>query len=1073
MKKFEISADRQVKLFVSEEENTAVKLAVLNFCNDIYRVCDGRVEVVAEKENADIIIQTVDKANRSEHGELLDQQGKLIWEAYSLKVINEKLLVSGADKRGTIYGMYELSGMWGVSPWYWFADVPVKKKKVISMSEGFYKVDYPSVQYRGIFINDEEELEAWAIQYMNEATIGPKTYEKIFELLLRLKANYIWPAMHVNAFNMDKENGKIANDMGIVVGTSHCDMLLRSNQNEWKPWVKEKGYSDAEYDYSIEGRNREIIKEYWAESIEQNKNYDVCYTLGMRGIHDSGFVTRRIAENTQLSEKEKCKEKIALLEQVIEVQQNLIHTHAGHTDVPQTFIPYKEVMLLYDEGLKVPEDITLMWVNDNFGYMRRYPSVEEQKRKGGHGLYYHASYWAHPGMSYLFFNSTPLAHTKNELKKAYENGIRKMWVLNVGAIKPLEIDIEFFITYGWEINRNEVRTGRIANFIKNWISRNFTGGFGEEAADIYESFTQLANVRKVEHMKSNVFSQTAFGNEAARRMERLKELFDRTVRIHEHLKNEEKAAFFQMFAMKIYAAYFINASFYFADRSMLLYKSGNMKAAEEQVRLSRRMDENKRRLIFYYNKVMCGGKWDKILTPECFLPPCIALYPAGKPALVIEKEDEKISAKKTWKPLFKSVSGFSENDGYISILANHYERSVGFRELEKLGRYEGNLMEADGGVIEYEINTTTQGEFLLELYRFPSLNSKGRLRIGVSIDEGEVQVLESDATDEWRGCWKENVMNNVEKMYLKLPMLEAGSHKLIIHSIDRYVAFSKIVIYTAGFAESNLGPQESYHAYYNENPIRQEAEYKPDMNQLDELCEALFQCKKAPLPDVIFADKEFWKKDRLYLKNVTKSQEKLGLEKYICDESGNKNVFELFGQGCFVEENGVLAFGTEYALENSEDAFLTPSKEGIVWEHTHSETNGRTGLAMHIPADNLFWNSGEEAPALNYRIACSKGRYNVWLLLKYDDEHNAHCGIGIDGQEIPQSRMFNHGFLFNYGTQQNWVWMVVTEVEMEEGNHLLSLYARASQFRVDRIYMSKTEEYPPIDAEWSESRRRA
>lgn len=1071
MSGFTISAGKQTKLFLNKNEDSAVKTAAANFCKDIYNVCGETVEITTDREGADIVIQTATEQNKRDYEELLDLHGNLRWEAYSLKVQNGILIISGSQRRGTIYGIYELSAMWGVSPWYWFADIPVKKKKVISLCEGFSKVEYPSVQYRGIFINDEEELEAWAINYMKEATIGPATYEKIFELLLRLKANYIWPAMHVNAFNMDKENGKLANTMGLVVGTSHCDMLLRSNQNEWKPWLQKKGYSNIEYDYSLEGRNREVIKEYWAESIEQNKEYEVCYTLGMRGIHDSGFVTRKITENPMLSEDEKKRAKIQLLEQVINEQQKLISETVNHSDALQTFIPYKEVMQLYDMGLAVPEDVTLIWVNDNFGYMRRYPDKKEQKRKGGHGLYYHASYWAHPGMSYLFFNSTPLAHTKNELRKAYENGIKKMWVLNVGAIKPLEIDMEFFITYAWEIHKNEVRTRTTEGFIKHWINNNFTGGFGKKAAEIYESFTQIVNVRKVEHMKSNVFSQTAYGNEAARRMEKLKNLFEETVKIQEKLKNAEQEAFFQIFAMKIYAAYFINASFYFADRSMLMYKLGYSKAAEENVQLSRQMDENKRKLIFYYNKIMCGGKWDKILTPESFLPPCTALYPAGKPALVLEDEEEKVPRIKERKPFYKASSGYSENDGYISIMANHYERNTGFREIEKLGRYEGNLLEADGGIVEYEIHTTSQGEFLLEFYRFPTLNSQGQIRIGISVDEGEIQILESKATDEWRDCWKQNVMNNVEKMYLKLPGLKAGCHSLAVHSIDNYVAFSKIVIYTSDYMESYLGPCESYHPVYNAEPISEDAEYCPDMEKLNHLCETMFCCKKAPLPEVIYADKEFWKKERLYLKNVTKCQEKLGKRKYACDRNGHKNVFKQFGHGCFIEENGVLAFGTEYALENSEYAFIKPSLDGIMWEHTNSESDGRTGIAMHIPDNDLFWTKSADAPSLNYNICCSKGTYHVWLLLKYDDECTAHCGIGIDGKELPQSRMFNQGHLFNYGTQQNWVWMILSEIDLEAGRHLFSVYARASQFRVDRIYLSKTEEYPPMDCEWTESKR--
>ena len=1071
MEGFKISGGTP-RIYLAETEDCAVKTAARRFCEDIFKLCGAKAEFTSDKEHAEIIIETVEEDTKKEHLELLDAKGNLIWEAYLLKVSMGKLYIYGSKRRGTIFGIYELSGMWGVSPWHWFADVPVRPKKVLQLCEGFYKFDYPSVKYRGIFINDEEELEAWAVNYMKEKTIGPKTYEKIFELLLRLKANYIWPAMHVNAFNMEKENGKLANDMGIVIGTSHCDMLLRSNQNEWVPWVQSKGYEGVEYDYSIEGKNREIIQEYWTESILQNKDYDVCYTVGMRGIHDSGFITREISSNQKLTEEQKQQEKIKLLEEVIHDQQELIQNNTSKKDSPQIFIPYKEVMLLYDKGLKVPEDITLIWVNDNFGYMRRYPNAEEQKRKGGHGLYYHASYWAHPGMSYLFFNSTPLAHTKNELKKAYENGIQKIWVLNAGALKPLEIDIEFFITHGWEVNRNEVKTGNTADFIKKWINNNFTGGIGADAADIYETFSQIINVRKVEHMKSNVFSQTTFGNEAARRMLKLENLFERTVKLHDMVEETEKEAFFQLFAMKIYAAYFINASFYYADKSILMYKHGYMQAAEENTKLSRQMDEYKRMLFYYYNKVMCDAKWDKILTPESFLPPCTALYPAAKPALVIEKNDSPVILQKELEPLWKIDSGYSENDGYISILAAHYERNTGWKELEKLGRYEDSLLEADGGILEYEFHTMTQGAFLLELYRFPTLCSTGRLRIGIGVDDFEINVLESNAVDEWRGSWKQNVMNNGEKMYLKLSRLDAGRHRLTIYSIDKYVAFSKIVIYTKGFVESYLGPCESYHAKYNPEPCREEADYRVDKKALDKLCARLFQCDSAPLPEVIFADKEFWKKNRLYLKNVTRSQKTLGSPKYICDENGCKNVYEKFGKGVFMEEGGIVAFGAEYVLENSENAFLAGDENGILWEHTQSETNGRTGIAMYISENDLFWDKKDGAPSLNYKISCTKGKYNVWLLLKYDDEPNACCGIGIDGEELPQSKMFNNGFLFNYGTQQNWVWMIVAEAEFEEGTHLFSIYARASQFRVDRIYLSKTNEYPPIDAEWKECERK-
>ena len=210
------------------------------------------------------------------------------------------------------------------------------------------------------------------------------------------------------------------------------------------------------YDYSIEGRNREILKEYWRESVEQNKDFEVCYTIGMRGINDTGFVTSAIDGDSGLTEEEKTEARVKLLEKVMLDQREILKEVLGEEKgkrAMQTFIPYKEVLSLYDRGLKVPDDVTVIWANDNHGNIRRYPDKNERKRSGGHGLYYHNSYWAPPPMSYLFINSIPLAHTGNELRKAWESGIRKLWVLNVGALKPLEQDVEFFLRCGWDAGK--------------------------------------------------------------------------------------------------------------------------------------------------------------------------------------------------------------------------------------------------------------------------------------------------------------------------------------------------------------------------------------------------------------------------------------------------------------------------------------------------------------------------------------------------------------------------------------------------------------------------------------------
>lgn len=651
-----LKRNHTVPVFVSETENSAVHLAFCNLMRDIDWVCGCKLLRAKEMDQSSIVIGTITDnepllAYLQEKGvslkKLALEDGSYRWEAFLQEVIDGVLYIIGTDRRGTIFGIYDLCEAMGVSPWYYWADVPVKTYDVLCLPLDYSKVDWPAVQYRGIFLNDEEELDDWAKIHTQDGTIGPAAYQSIFELLLRLKANFIWPAMHVNYFNENPENGALAEKMGIVVGTSHCDMLLRSNQNEWEPWLAAKGYDDASYDYSIEGRNREILQEYWRESVEKNKNYEVCYTVGMRGIHDSGFYTQAIDEDNSMTKEERAEAKCSLLGKVIQDQKQILKDVIGESKENaslQTFIPYKEVLELYDRGLDIPEGVTLIWANDNFGHMRRYPNEKERQRSGGNGLYYHNSYWAAPGtgMSYLFINSIPLAHTENELKKSYESGIRKLWILNVGGLKPLEQDMEFFLRSGWEAGKEEGMTKNASQFVESWINANFSGNHGPEAAELYETFAQVTNVRKIEHMQSNVFSQTVLGDEAGRRLMRLEDIFRRGNAIMYSLPVQERAAFFQMFLMKIHASYYTNHEFYFADRSTLSYERGNMQAADQYVELSIKMADYKRRMLHFYNAKMSEGKWNGILTPESFPPPPTALYPARKPALRIAQGGMRI-----------------------------------------------------------------------------------------------------------------------------------------------------------------------------------------------------------------------------------------------------------------------------------------------------------------------------------------------------------------------------------------------------------------------------------------------
>jgi hypothetical protein len=1223
---------QDVHIYVSGQENSAVQLAAKNLIRDIGLAIGCHAVLSRELEGSTIRIGTLDqdwvREAASEAGlaihKLLDESGSARWEAYLQQAADGVLYIIGTNRRGTIYGIYDLCEQIGVSPWYYWADVPVKARDEFSVPADYCCADWPSVAYRGIFINDEEELEAWAKQHSPDGTIGPTVYRHLFELLLRLKANYIWPAMHVNYFNENPRNNALADEMGIVIGTSHCDMLLRSNQNEWEPWLRSKGYHDAEYDYSIEGRNRKILIEYWRESVEANRHYEVSFTMGMRGIHDSGFHTRAIDEDETLTPEQKRAAKLALLAQVIRDQQQILRDvlgESGERAALKTFIPYKEVLDLYDQGLEVPEDVTLIWANDNFGHMRRYPNEAERRRPGGHGLYFHNSYWAHPGtaMSYLFLNSIPLAHTGNELWKAYESGIRKLWVLNVGGLKPLEQDMEFFLRYAWEAGREDGLTKDARRFTEHWINANFSGQHGAEAAELYEFFAQVTNVRKIEHMHNYVFSQTAYGDEAGRRLMRLEEIWQRGNHIWRSLPEEEREAFFQLFLMKIHASYFTNLEYYCADRSILAYERGNMQAADFYTDLSVKMSAYRRRMLHYYNKKMSGGKWDSILTPEEFPPPTTAMHPARKPALKIagggmrvdlwnEESELRFSVygrRQKWIELgnlgvgsipyrieirqgaewldvstpegtFQTEArivitardpvqhagkhgliivhnlrdgaelpiqvqieeqpavpegyrGFIEADGYVSIPAASYARtfyygdlpvrdsdgstdhssddrcaeqpvSCGWITVPGLGRYEGAAVMAwyselaswEGDVrnapyLEYEIFVSRSGGAMLEVFRALTLNATGRIRFAIGFDDEEPTIVESETRDEWTGNWQQAVFNNGERLLIPLLHLTAGTHRLRLYMIDRYVTISKLVICT-GHArrDTNLGPATSWH---DGAPAQEFGVERPeaDLESIERICEEIYRtaADEVPLPDMLYAPREFFERfhQQVFIPCVSRPQVAKGKPGHsgsgwpcggIRPSQGAKDLIATFGSGMFIEQNGILAIEAEYALEESRDAWLSESQDGrqIRWTHLQAETNARTGLAMHVAQPGLIWEDPLAAPAMHYRIQIqSSGTYRVWLLLWHYNSKSDSCWLSLDGVLQPLSEQLGRGKLHTYNTAYAYYWCLLSDLYIPAGEHQLSIIARKSELRIDRIYLTLGDELPPVDAEWVESRR--
>lgn len=1172
-------------LCYSDREPEAVRIAIANLETDVKKVLPGvKVYRQTGKElpilaagGSVIAIHTLTDEDRETHTgwELMqDKSGFLHKEAYQLKVEEGRLSITGTDRRGTIYGIYTICEWMGVSPWYFFADVPVKEKTEIWLEDGYCQRNWPSVEYRGIFINDEEELEAWVQNHMGESTIGVKSYEKIFELLLRLKANYIWPAMHVNSFNLTPENGALAERMGIVVGTSHCDMLMRSNNREWIPWITKKGYHDAVYDYSIEGRNREILKEYWKESVEQNRDFEVCYTLGMRGIHDSGFETKNLKGKT---EEEARNAKIELLEKIIGDQREILKHTLGH-EAMMTFIPYKEVLDLYDHGLRIPEDMTLVWANDNYGYIRRFPSEKEKERKGGNGIYYHNSYWAPPSMSYVFLNSIPLAHTRNELQKAWDEGIRKLWVLNSGAVKPLEQEITFFLRLAWEIGKPGALTENVEDFVTDWIDHMFTGKIGEQVSVLLNDFSQLTNVRKVENMDYDAFSQTAYGDEASLRIHRYEQLFAKGNYLYRKLPDEEKAAFFQLVLMRIHAAYFTNLSYYYGDRSTLMYDRGNMQAAALYTEKSREAEDARRRMLHYFNHAMCGGKWNGILDPEGFPPPRAAMMPVCTPPLKIEgppsmrvdvwneeKELRFVSPGEKWveigntgtgelavrleapewvrlsekqvlirgekrilvsvpeinenrqgeirvcgcpvspdglakpgadsvhiipvsaaKPVFMMEragirEGMRENvseiplcaleeDGLVALEAGQClagDASGDFKRIPRLGRLQGDLAEAcvrrepgeKAEPMRCRFAVESRGEFLLEIHRFPSLNSVGRIRIGISLDDGPVQVAESFSNDEWRGDWKINVLNNVDRLYVKLPMAEPGVHSLCVWAIDRYFAFSRMVIYTKMRKENNLA------GIRGSQPLPRDWDVSGWCDEFYGECSLLPRpvfYESGNCPDA--AGAKFRRQAALVYALMEGKGDDLGSSCLMVQarDHGKKVKPDWYleqGSSLFTEQDGTVKIDAAMALAQSDFAWSSG-----IWRHCGSESHGRSGLAMYIRTPGLSWEA-KEAPCLNYRIFCQGGQYTLWMLSKFNVQEEGVFAVGFDGDILPEEALYQKGRLWRYEAEQIYRWVPVAVIELQPGEHVFSVYALASGMRYDRFYLTKGKERPPVDGE--------
>ncbi|WP_457443098.1 glycosyl hydrolase 115 family protein [Roseateles sp. P5_E4] len=524
------------------------------------------------------------------------------WECFQIALLrNPKpgvkaaLVIAGADRRGTAYGVYTLSQALGVSPWHWWADVaPLKRGPLhVSLTELLLH-DGPAVKYRGLFINDEDwGLFPWASRtFEPEArTIGPRTYEQVFRLLLRLKANTLWPAMHQvsGAFNADPRNAELAQRYGIVMGSSHAEPMLRNNVAEWKAPAEQYNYAT----------HPEQVRDYWAERLKTNGRFDNLYTLGMRGIHDSGMQGGGTVA-----------EKQALLNRLLADQRELLAKHVGDpVTLPQVFVPYKEVLPLLP-GLALPDDVTLVWPDDNFGYIRQFPDAEQTKRSGGSGVYYHLSYLGAP-LSYLWLSTTPPALVAEEMGRAFDAGAQRLWIANAGDIKPHEVNLSHWFDLAW--NPATVRAQGQGGYLRDLAQRLF--GIAE-IADIWDGYYRVNFERRPEHLQFHLPGERVkrSGLTAAavnERLTRFAQLLAALDAVRPRIAAAQRDGFFQLVEYPLRASALANERFFALERyaaTMERDPAGARTIAAQAVRADQRL----KALTARYNT----GRWAGILAEE-------------------------------------------------------------------------------------------------------------------------------------------------------------------------------------------------------------------------------------------------------------------------------------------------------------------------------------------------------------------------------------------------------------------------------------------------------------------------
>ena len=785
---------KDVSISYADGEHSCVHRAIASLQKDFEAVMG--VSPMQSMGDAKVLIGTLGVNPQIDQwvkqGILRDLKGKT--EKYIIKTINGQLVIAGSDKRGTVYGIYELSRQIGVSPWYYWADVPVEKHAELFIREGEYTDGEPAIRYRGLFLNDEAPcLTTWVKNTFGTNYGGHDFYEKVFELILRLKGNYLWPAMWGWAFYADDpENLKTADAMGVMMGTSHHEPMARNHQEYARD---RKGW--GAWNYST---NKENLDRFFREGIERMKGTDDIVTIGMRGDGDEAM-----GNNTDTK----------LLETIIENQRRIIKevTKRPAKETPQIWALYKEVQDYYDAGLRVPDDVTILLCDDNWGNVRRIPNAEEKKRKGGWGLYYHVDYVGAPRNT-KWINVTPIQNMWEQLQLAYNGGIQKLWILNVGDLKPMEYPIQLFMDMAW--NPTKYNVDNLLDHPKAFCAESLGEDQAEEAAQILNLVSKYNGRITSEMLDARTYTTDEF----AQVVGEYQALETRALRQFITLKPEYRDAYRQIILFPVQAMGNIYEMYYAQAMNHKLAALGDPDANcwAERCRQAFKRDSL---LNLQYNKEIAGGKWDGMMIQKHI---SYRIWNDNFPKDVCP--DLKVVPTPEQGPTFSPIHG------YISIEAEHtFNRSDASNAKWTVIPYMGRTLSGialmpytvgtDNAKLEYRFKAEGQKTVKVHIITKSTLDflDKGGLVYDVAIDNGEPISVNfnsnlNEKPENIYSIYYPTVALRVVEKEVELPISGDGEfHTLTLHPQDPGIVFEKIVIDLGGYQKQYLFGNESPKTY--------------------------------------------------------------------------------------------------------------------------------------------------------------------------------------------------------------------------------------------------------------------